>query len=130
MFIETNVSGSTPTVGFGVPMGSRWRLDPKKWTNARHNAWVASKPAASRQAADTFGRALRDYGIVANQSGPNDVLPLDSNQAARYKKAGVTPNLLDGIDWGCAVMLNPPTATYLAGNTGTREGQCTKFGYV
>lgn len=110
----------------GVMMGQRFRLN---WTNTQLNTWAMTKPPASRTAAVTLGRALIDYGITPAQSGPNDLIPLDSNQKARYVKAGVTQDLLDGIDWAALVALDPPKAVYSDGTTGNREGSIKTFSY-
>lgn len=120
--------------GQGIANGHRFHLNPQLWTPKRHAAWVATKPLASQHAADAIVTNLILQGFGANQSGPQGVMkasmslnPLEATQLAAL---GVTANLLDGVDLTCLELLDPPTATYIGGGTGTREGMCSRFAYT
>ncbi len=112
-FVAPAVKSDGQTSG-GIPIGTRFVLT---MTNAQLDAWVAAKKSNLRPLARALGYALRDYGWVVTDSGGGSSIQLEGTQSAvdLWKSLGVDDavdhgniiNILDGLDWPNAVVLQP-----------------------
>jgi len=110
----------------GVPMGTRWGLDPTICTDSYITAWASAKyPTAGRLRnwAITLGKALRDYGAFVQASGPN----------AGFIFERIT-DLPEDLMYGLVketnvVTYQPPTSTLADGTKTQREGWAVSIAY-
>lgn len=97
----------------GIPMGTRFALT---MSDSALESWVSSKPANLQPLARALGYALRDYGWIINDSAGWGVFQIEDVLSARerweslgvdYDNPDQLRDLLDGLDWENAIVLEP-----------------------